>query len=193
MASDQIVAALETLRGEFATAKASAGRLEQQLAEANALLKRLGAAIQSLEKLVVSSATGPGDPFDVPINFDDGRGLTTDEDEHGVPRIFSRYLPPGGQRLKSKLMVFDLLQKLGRPVTRDELRHSFFEFYGRENLEQYWQRPDSALNTAIDRASADGVILETQAEKGRPAMYFTGFVDSDTGTPAMYYGEGDDA
>ena len=37
-----------------------------------------------------------------------------------VPERLQKYLPVGGQRLRSKLMVFDLLQRIGQPVTRDQ-------------------------------------------------------------------------
>jgi serine/threonine protein kinase len=49
-------------------------------------------------------------------------------------------------------------------------------------------RPDTALNTAIDRASAENLILEVPGENGRPNIYTTGFEDRQTGRPAMYRG-----
>jgi hypothetical protein len=102
------------------------------------------------------------------------------------------YVPAGGgkkKRLRSKLMVFDLLARMEAPVTRDELHIKFFEYFGLKNMEAFWQRPTNALNTAIDRARDDNLILEIPGEGGAPATYAAGFRDRATGRPAMYSGQ----
>jgi hypothetical protein len=107
------------------------------------------------------------------------------------PPKIAPYIPAiGGKRLKSKLMIFDLLKTINEPVTRDQLRQLFFDHYGREDLKRYWRKPDNALATAIDRAVADHYIETIEAE-GRDTLYTIGWKDTETGAPAFAYGEDD--
>ena len=108
-----------------------------------------------------------------------------------MPEKIEPYVPVGGsgKRLKSKLMVFDLLKKIGEPVPRHRLCSQFFEYYSRDDLATLWQHPGTALNTAIDRACREGLILEVEDPAGRSPLYTISGEDRQPGKPAMYSGE----
>lgn len=196
MTNAQLVDTLESLRSEKAVVSAEAEVLQQELGEKQHHLSRLNAAISALESLLPDGQTRSRGPETADASAKGTMVLADAAVYEGrrseVPERLQKYLPVGGQRLRSKLMVFDLLQRIGQPVTRDQLRRSFFEYFGRENIEQFWLRPDSALNTAIDRARDEDLILQIEDPQGGPALFTTNFRESDTGLPAHYHGEGED-
>lgn len=191
MANDKVVDALKVLRAEYGDAKAEVDRLESELDAAKVQLKRILTAVQSLEELV-------GEPKndDVALAFrmantknvvgrDDGGVWEVAAD---VSERLAPYIQPNGRRLRSKMMLFDLLVSVGEPVTKDELRQRFFSHFGREDIERYWKRPENALNTAIERAVEDHILLEAPGGSGQ-TVYTTGIMERATGRPAMYSGE----
>lgn len=193
MASDKVLDALQVLRAEYEGAKAEVDRLESELDSAKVQLKRILTAVQSLEELV-------GEPKHDDLPHETHLADTQDVvggDAEGVWDIAAEvseplapYIQPNGRRLRSKMMLFDLLVSVGEPVTKDELRHRFFCHFGREEIERYWKRPENALNTAIERAVEDHVLLEAPGGSGQ-TVYTTGIMERATGRPAMYSGEGD--
>ena len=90
-----------------------------------------------------------------------------------------------GNAFARSLMVSDVVDKLGEPVTRDRLREAFFEHFGREDIKKFWERPDNALNTAIIRARDEDLIIEIPGVDGGPALYTGHFRDSETRKPAF--------
>jgi hypothetical protein len=205
MTNDQLVAMLEALECEQRGVEQHVNHLHQELGEAENRLTDLNAAVAALKRLqgpeevdvqhelagdhgVPQAGDAAAEPEQVSESVD---AVIPETRRVGVSERLRKYVPPGGQRLRSKLMVFDLLQKVGRPVTRDELRHEFFDFYGREELERYWMRPENALNTAIDRAREDQLILEHEDPKGGAPVYTPHFRDAASGFPALYAEEDD--
>ncbi|WP_136622983.1 hypothetical protein [Mycobacterium pseudokansasii] len=203
MSDDQLGAMLEALQWEQGDVEQRVKQVQQELREAENRLTDLNTAIAALKRLQAGgehrdragnrevsdfsdAAAGPRHVISGSPDAVVPGARRTD-----VPERLRKYVPAGGQRLRSKLMVFDLLQNIGRPVTRDELRHEFFDFYGREELETYWMRPENALNTAIDRAVEDQLILEHEEAHGGPAVYTPHFRDTASGLPALYSEEHD--
>ena len=197
MPKQQLVETLDTLRSERDAAAAQVEERKRKLWEAETQLTKLEGAVQALEVLLTPAEEEPAP--EVSITVEEGRetvspflgAIVAESRREDVPERLAKYVPAGGKRLRSKLMVFDLLQKIGEPVPREKLQHLFFEYYGRTDLERYWIRPETALSTAVDRASKEHLILEIPAENGRPALYTAGFAEGDTGRPAMYSGEED--
>lgn len=194
--NEHVVAALAALRVEHTAALDRARDLKEQLDSAAAEVAQLETAIKSLEPLA-GPAEGANTGSTIEVTGIEGQTEfgrievsvkaphpDVSKIDGGVPERLAGYVPPGGQRLRSKGMVVDLLDKIGQPVTRERLRKEFFDYYGRETLEHYWERPDSALNTAIDRASQEGSILQVDGQDGRPLLYTPGFLDRQTGRPA---------
>ncbi|MDC8982547.1 hypothetical protein PR370_15845 [Mycobacterium marinum] len=196
MLEQHVFATLDALRSDREAAAAEVEKLRQQLGEAESQLTKFDDAVRSLEALVNPADATVEPNISLGVRRDSATTPPVDAIDAGsrqedVPERLAPYLPAGGQRLRSKLMVFDLLQRVDGPVTRRQLQQKFFEYYGRDDLEKYWARPDNALNTAIERASAEKLILEVPGEDGRPTTYVAGFEERQTGRPAMYSGEDD--
>ena len=49
------------------------------------------------------------------------------------------------------------------------MRAEFFEYFGRDNVRRFWKRPSKALDSAIDHAREQGLILEIPATGGAAA------------------------
>jgi hypothetical protein len=202
MVTSQIANLLVELRSNRDAAAKQVYEYEVKLEKAKVEVGRYNAAIESLELLDAptelpatpsTSVTG----LEAPSNRETRRttapfpdAVVAETRRKDMPARIAPYAPIGGKRLKSKLMVFDLLKKIGQPVPRHQLCSQFFEYYGRDDLAKLWQRPDNALNTAIDRARDEGLLLEIKSPDGGPALYTVGWEDSETGKPAMYSGEG---
>ena len=194
MPGKQIVATLQALECEQRDVEQQVHNLRQQLGEAENHLAKLNAATGALKMLIdlehVESAAGHRYAGDHELQ------VVAPEPEpeapvDATPERLKKYLPVGGQRLRSKLMVFDLLQKIGHPVNKDQLRREFFDYFHRDDLERHWVRPENALNTAIDRAREDGLILQVEDPHGGPPLYTPHFRDTATGLPAFYAEEDD--
>ncbi len=185
------------LRMQLVDAEAIAQAKQHEAAIAREYVTKIKVAIQSAEALQAD--------HDVIIQLPQARDITAAEQElldhfmlpgadGGVdipaPLKLQPYVPAGGKRLKSKRMLFDLMKMTQEPLTRDQLRAFFFSYYGMEDLKRYWVRPENALNTAIDRAVADGYILVSKTE-GAEDLYHLGWQD-ESGGPAMENGEDDD-
>lgn len=190
MSNPQLSATLEALRAQRASAEKRVANARHELRDAEIALTRLTGAIDSLELLLSPTyevGTPGGDPDDdtgdKPSSATDAQALTPSGNQTDVPRGESAapYIPPpaiapyasqsGGKRLKSKLMVADLLKRIGEPVSRPRLVSEFFNYYGLEDLKEYWARPDNALNTAIDRSREEGLIRAFKDPIGGHAIY----------------------
>lgn len=199
-----LVSALETLQAQHKAVLADEQQIKAELEILRAVRGNLETAMRSLETLVTDPSTWESRyPTDRTLTTVTVRPAAPSElldnavaevrKGEAPPPVLAPYVPAvGGKRLKSKRMLFDLLRSMKEPVTRDQLRHLFFQHYGRQNLERYWVRPDNALNTAIDRAVAEHLIEEAQPKDGGPALYFAGWADSATGEPAFPDNEEDD-
>jgi type IV secretory pathway component VirB8 len=44
-----------------------------------------------------------------------------------------------------------------------DMRAEFFEYFGRDNVRRFWKRPSKALDSAIDHAREQGLIVEIPA------------------------------
>jgi hypothetical protein len=200
-----LVAALETLRAQHKDVVADEQQLTAELELMRGVRRNLETAMKSIETLVSDPSTWksphPGDRNAPKVTvrvaepselLENAVAQSRNAEEPPPPAGLEPYLGVGGKRLKSKRMLFDLLQKVPELVTREELKRLFFEHYGRENLERYWARPDNALNTAIDRAVTGHVIEELPNTSGGPPYYAAGWRNSDTGEPAFpVHGEDD--
>lgn len=200
-----LVSALETLRAQHKEVVADQQQMQAELDMIKAVRANLETAMRSLETLVSDPATWESPhPVDrsgpkVAVRVSEPSELLNNavaevrNAEGPPPPVLAPYVPAvGGKRLKSKRMLFDLLQQVEEMVTRDELKRLFFERYGRENLQRYWVRPENALNTAIDRALADDLIVEIPNTSGGPPFYASGWRNSETGEPAFPVNEEDD-
>jgi hypothetical protein len=204
MANNQVETLLAALRAEREAVAAEVIELQQRLNGADVSLTKLNGAIASLELLLepieVSGRPRDGGRAQHPTleNLDNSQNPADVVADHIRVEVKGHakrstdlsdrlrpYVPAGGQRLRSKQMVFDLLNHLAIPVTRDELRTAFFDYYGRENMERFWQRPENALNTAIDRAIEENIIREVSRMDGEP-RYSTGMRDLATGQATVY-------
>jgi hypothetical protein len=200
MVSNQIANLLVELRSNRDAAAKQVNEYEVKLEKAKVEVSRYTAAIESLELLDAPTEVQPPSAavtgLEATPNRDTPRtaapvldAVVAETRRKDLPARIAPYAPIGGKRLKSKLMVFDLLKKIGQPVPRHQLCSQFFEYYGRDDLAKFWQRPDNALSTAIDRARDEGLILEVESRDGGPALYTVGWEDSRTDKPAMYSGE----
>lgn len=199
MADAQVAQTLEALRAQRAGAEARVEKARRELEDADVVLARLAVAVESLEMLL-SPVHGDGPVEDVeekpskivqPMHENRAIDAAADasresKEPHQPPPALAPYTSPsGGKRLKSKMMVHDLLKRIGQPVPRYRLVNEFFAHYGREDLQDYWVRPDNALNTAIDRSRDEGLILEAKDPSGGPSLYSVGWQYAETGQPAM--------
>lgn len=205
MMIDHKSAALEELRSEREDVAVHTDKLERErqqlrsrlaqldgeIAPLIARLQQLDSAIKPLE-ILVSVSNGvdipAGDATGADVSAEHNQ-VPTDEEQWEVPEVFKRYMPKTGEgtrkRLRSTLMVSDVVDALGEPVTRNRLREAFFEHFGREDLERFWDRPDNALNTAIIRARDEDLIVEIPGVDGGPALYTGHFRSHETGEPAF--------
>jgi hypothetical protein len=191
---DHKAAALEELCSERDALVAQAHGLRAELGEIEARVDELNTVIVPLEALV-SGTTSRHTAAANDAVADDVTGLRTVStspvpeinDQPDVPEVFRRYLPRGGEgkRLRSTLMVSDIVDMIGEPVTKETLRCKFFGHFGRDNLARFWASPDNALNTAINRAIEEELITKVPGVDGRAALYTGHFRDSETGRPAM--------
>lgn len=177
--SNHVGAALDELRSERVLVVDRVEKLRSELDESTTQLARLDKAIESLELLIPSDTETSNDsdrengleirPVPHPDSSSDMFMSHNAEDDE----LIRRYLPRGGsgKRLRSTRMVADLLAEIGGPVTRDYLREAFFGIYGRDKLEKYWDRPENALNTAINRAIIENIIGEAKGENGKTVVF----------------------
>ncbi len=190
MMVDHKAAALEELRSERDALVAQATGLRAELDGINARVGQLNTVIEPLEALVSGATSIPPTAAANGAAANDVTGLravvTTGEipevdDRQDVPEVFKRYLPRGGEgkRLRSTLMVSDVVEMIGEPVTKEMLRRRFFDHFGRDNLARFWERPDNALNTAIGRAIEEQLITRVPDAAGGADLY--------TGGPAVVY------
>jgi hypothetical protein len=187
-----VAAHAEKLERERADLRFRLGQLDGEIAPLTARLHQLDSVIAPLTALVSGSEDTPTTRSAPKELAEAGTSAPSEipEDEDGwkVPEVFRRYMPKGGEgkrkRLRSTLMVSDVVDKLGEPVTRDHLREAFFEHFGREDIQRFWDRPDNALNTAIMRARDEDLIVEIKVD-GKPALYAGHFRNSETGEPAF--------
>jgi hypothetical protein len=188
------------LRAQIDEALREAEVKRREADEAAAYAHSLQDALRSVEALQHLQSPERVQVFDRRRELEDGtRGSTSSVTISAVGEIIvppppkiAPYVPTvGGKRLKSKRMIFDLLKMIEKPVTRDQLRRMFFEYYGRKDLERYWIRPDNALNTAIDRAVRDHYAEAITREDGQ-TWYTAGWIDAETGQPAFEDDEDDD-
>lgn len=198
-----LVAALETLRAQHQDVLADEQQMLAELDLLRAVRKNLETAMRSIETLVSDPATWKSpNPVDrtlpkvtvraaEPSELLERAVAGSQDGNEAPPPELEPYLGVGGKRLKSKQMLFDLLAGAREQVTREELKEMFFAHYGRANLENYWLRPDNALNTAIDRAVADNLIEELPGVDGSPPRYVRGWADSATGKSAFPVNEED--
>lgn len=100
-------------------------------------------------------------------------GAATEAVNRFVSSTLTPYVPRGGKgsRLKSTRMVADLVNEIGSPISRDELRDAFFAKFERDEIEHYWQRPDNALGNAIARAVEENLIQSIGDDKFAPRGY----------------------
>lgn len=193
MVIDHKAAALEELRSERDALVFQVDGLRTELGEVEARISQLDSVIGPLQALVsgkaVASAHNDSGVADITCLQ---TALTTSrvpdiDDRRNVPEVFKRYMPRGGEgkRLRSTLMVSDVVDMIGEPVTKETLRRRFFDHFGRDNLARFWDRPDNALNTAISRAAEEELITVVPGVDGGPALYTGHFRDSETGRPAM--------
>lgn len=183
---DDLMDQLAQLDGEIAPSADRLRQLDLVIAPLTALVSVIGAPLVSVTNgtPTMESAARAEDKAD-PASASD-----VDEDWE-IPDVFKRYLPKSGgdgkrkRRLRSTLMVSDIVDKLGEPVTRDRLREAFYDHFGREDIKRFWDRPDNALTTAIIRARDEDLIIEVPADNNGPALYMAHFRESETGQPAM--------
>jgi hypothetical protein len=186
--SDPVEAALEKLVAEHAAKAKQVADLKAQYEAESEQLSRLYDAVSSLQRLVDKASPPPVENI---IKWTSEDFPPMEPEETQVPAVLKKYLPRGGdgKRLRSTLMVADIAGMTRDPVTRDELRDRFFNHFGTELLSKYWENPDNAFGNAFARAVKEGSILELgKTENGQP-LYGGGFVDRETGFPAMYSGE----
>ena len=176
MTNAQLVDTLESLRSEKAVVSAEAEVLQQELGEKQHHLSRLNAAISALKSLLPDGQT------EIPRSAE-GDSRCVGEGDHGVGRCSrirgssvrsagaASEVPAG--RWPATAIEADGLRSAAEDRSAGYfglLRRSFFEYFGRENIEQFWLRPDSALNTAIDRARDEDLILQIEDPQGGPAL-----------------------
>ncbi|OQQ31010.1 hypothetical protein A6410_05095 [Prescottella equi] len=85
--------------------------------------------------------------------------------EQALASALSEYLPKGaeGKRLKSTSMVGDIVNDIGRPVTREEVRYALYLRFGQQQLLRYWKVPQNAINNALGRAVSEGLINQLES------------------------------
>lgn len=184
VATSNITAALADLRHEYEDVCGQVDTLREKLGALETRQNRLSEAIQSLESLnsaerggvdvqpsAASATASPGESAGQRVR--DAQAIppverrATSDDSAGVHEALVRYAKRGGtsRRLSSITMISDVLDNLGRAVSRNELKDAFFEHFPREALEEFWARPDNAFSTALARAVSDGAI-ETAKDGG---------------------------
>ena len=180
---DQLTREREKLQDQLACIEAEVSPLATRLRQMDLVIQPLAALVE----VAPASDTLPPTTTDGVVKSAQMDSNVPGE-EWEVPEVFKRYMPRGGtgprKRLRSTLMVADVVDKIGEPVTRDHLREAFYDHFGRENISRFWNRPDNALNTAIMRARDEELIIEVNVD-GRPPLYTGHFRNSATGEPAF--------
>lgn len=174
MSNSSVYHALEELRAEYDTVTGEVAELQNRLAAMESRLDRLRDAIQSLERLgepTVANHRQPSDDAGETQERDAGDDDLGSTDEPAEPEFDSghdgsavaalpqdspilAYLSGGdGKRLKSTQMVIDVVNDdIDRWVTREQLKHVFFQRFPREDMDRLWDRPDNAFGNALLRA-----------------------------------------
>lgn len=158
MTTANVMRVLDELRQEYADVVAQVEKLQLDLNALGDRQNRLSEAIDSLERLSEPEPKpGPEPEPDTNSTLDE---VVPDGPLVPLDSPIAKYIKRGGEgrRLSSTLMVRDVVEELDRVVNREELKEAFFQRFSREEMERFWNRPDNAFGTAVNRAVKDKLI-----------------------------------
>lgn len=170
MTQDPLYATLETLRSEREGAEHDANELSQKLQAISQRLTHLRGAIENIEALL-----GVASVEDEAVL---GENLDNDEDSStGVAaRVVDftnvedgpRYEPAAKKRVPSTVWVAEVVERLGRPVDRNEIFKAFRHY---KNFPDSWTNPRNSVNNALARAVERDLVLKIDDNLFAPIKY----------------------
>lgn len=174
--NDRISAALNALKGEREVVGRRLSGLQRELQESAALLQRLDNAIASLEADAgLMAQYGMGQPPAVPGDLDIPRLQPNLSPAQRLTPFLTRGVGKERDALQSAKMVAAVVDYVGTPSSREQVRVAFFEYFGREYLmSSYWNDPDKAFRSAFRRAVEREMVVPIVYPDGQ-TVYMGGF------------------
>jgi hypothetical protein len=180
MTTSSVAAALGELRREYAEVTALADEAQRHFLTLEQRRKRLDEAISSLEhlgdpaeaaQLAAERAIAKSPRFrprEIEMEFipeEDDSYVLDDDDEVDGPLVppdspIAKYIKGsgGGRRLSSTYMIRDVVEEMDRVLKRQEVKDAFYQKFSLEDLKKFWDRPDNAFGTALNRAVKEKLI-----------------------------------
>lgn len=172
----------DTLRQALATAR---DQHEEAVAEYTRLTSELGEAKERLDSLwkIVDALEGYLDDAAVVAEGDDGWDHAPEPEPDETPNEVPDETPrdgvwhfdtqpaPSRKKIPSTTMVAELINELGRPVSRDEIIPLFDQRFG---IPPSWSNPRNSLGNALLRAAEKGDLVRLDFDYYAPKGFRDG-------------------
>jgi len=171
MEPSQLRSTLDTLRSERAVAESRASELQTELEHVGQRLTHLRGAIENIEALLGVPSVEDEEVLSDTDDESVGAGASVREiDFTNTPDAPPRHAPVDAprKRVPSTEWVAEVVERIGRPASRNEIYAAFEEWKG---IPETWVAPRNSFNNAVGRAVERGLIQKLDDDEFAPTNW----------------------